>query len=71
MLGMCVYWSVTPEMSKKDNYALSLLLNLNVNILSSDTFLAWLPSCLHRGALTNVDSPGCGTSVIRGLTGHK
>ena len=24
-----------------------------------------------RGALINVDTPGCGTSVVRGPTGHK
>ena len=29
------------------------------------------PSCLDRGALINVDAPGFGTSVVRGLTGHK
>ena len=26
-------------------------------------------SCLKRGALINVDAPGCGTSVVRGPTG--
>ena len=31
----------------------------------------WWPSCLDRGALNNVDAPGCGTSVVRGPTGHK
>ena len=25
---------------------------------------------LDRGALINVDTPGCGTSVVRGLKGH-
>ena len=34
-------------------------------------FLPWWPSCLDRGALNNVDAPGCGTSVVRGPTGHK
>ena len=29
------------------------------------------PSCLDRGALINVEAPGCGTSVARGPTGHK
>ena len=29
------------------------------------------PSCLDRGALINADAPGCGTSVVRGPTGHK
>ena len=29
------------------------------------------PSCLDRGALINFDAPGCGTSVVRGPTGHK
>ena len=33
--------------------------------------LPWWPSCLDRGALNNVDAPGCGTSVVRGPTGHK
>ena len=27
--------------------------------------LHWMPSCLDRGALTNVDAPGCGTSVVQ------
>ena len=31
----------------------------------------WWPSCLDRDALNNVDAPGCGTSVVRGPTGHK
>ena len=35
------------------------------------TCLSWWPSCLDRGALVNVDSAGCGTSVVRGPTGHK
>ena len=26
--------------------------------------LPWWPSCLDRGALNNVDAPGCGTSVV-------
>ena len=34
---------------------------------SSNT--AWLLSCLDRGALITVDTPGCGTSVVRGPTG--
>ena len=32
---------------------------------------AWLPNWLDRIALINVDAPGCGTSVVRGPTGHK
>ena len=32
---------------------------------------AWLLSWLHCGALIHVDAPGCGTSVVRGWTGHK
>ena len=35
------------------------------------TDLPWWPSCLDRGALNNVDAQGCGTSVVRGPTGHK
>ena len=31
--------------------------------------MSWWPSCLDRGALINVDAPGCGTSVVRGLMG--
>ena len=34
-------------------------------------YLPWVPSCLDRGALINVEAPGCGTSVVRGPTGHK
>ena len=34
-------------------------------------YVPWWLSCLDRGALNNVDSPGCGTSVVRGPTGHK
>ena len=34
-------------------------------------YLPWWPSCLDRGALINVDAPGCGTSVVRGLTGRQ
>ena len=26
---------------------------------------------INRDALNNVDAPGCGTSVVRGPTGHK
>ena len=33
--------------------------------------MPWWPSCLDRGALINVNAPGCGTSVVRGPTGHK
>ena len=33
--------------------------------------MPWWPSCLDRGALNNVDAPGCGTSVVRGPTGYK
>ena len=29
--------------------------------------MSWLDS----GALNNVDAPGCGMSVVRGLMGHK
>ena len=32
---------------------------------------SWLPSCLDRGALINVDAQGCGTSVVLGPMGHK
>ena len=31
----------------------------------------FVPSCLYRGALINVEAPGCGTSVVRGPTVHK
>ena len=34
-------------------------------------YLPWWLSYLDRGALNNVDAPGCGTSVVRGPTGHK
>ena len=34
-------------------------------------YLPWWPSCLDRGALINVDAPGCGTSVVRDSMGHK
>ena len=30
----------------------------------------WL-GCLDHGALIIVDAPGFGTSVVRGMTGHK
>ena len=33
--------------------------------------MAWWQSCLDRGALINVDAPGCGTSVFRFPTGQK
>ena len=33
--------------------------------------LAWWPTWLDRGTLTNVDAPECGVAVVRGLTGHK
>ena len=32
---------------------------------------SWWPSWLGRGAVINVNAPGCGTSVVRGPTGHK
>ena len=35
------------------------------------SYLPWWPSCLDRGALNNVEATGCGTSVVRGPTGHK
>ena len=44
---------------------------LNNQIEVSSYYLPWWPSCLDRGALNNVDAPGCGTSVVRGPTGHK
>ena len=28
------------------------------------SYLPWRPSCLDRGALIYVDTPGCGTSVV-------
>ena len=31
----------------------------------------WWLNCLDGGALINVEAPGCGTSVVRGPTGHK
>ena len=31
--------------------------------------MPWWSSCLDRGALMNVDAPGCGTLVVRGPTG--
>ena len=34
-------------------------------------FLSQIRSCLDRGALINVDAPGCGTLVVRGPTKHK
>ena len=33
--------------------------------------LPWWPSYFDRGALINVDAPGCARSVVRGPTGHK
>ena len=35
--------------------------------LNTQIFLMvpWWPSCLDRGALNNVEAPGCGTSVVR------
>ena len=50
----------------KQNYAIQGK-GFSENIL----FLPWLPSWLDRGALFNVDTPGCGKSVVRGPTGHK
>ena len=39
---------------------------------SLKTLSPWWPSCcLDRGALINVEAPGCGTSVVQGPTGHK
>ena len=31
----------------------------------------WWPNCLDRGALNDVEAPGCGTSVVRGPMGYK
>ena len=44
---------------------------LNFDSVNSIYYLPWWPSCLDRGALINADAPGCGTSVVRGPTGHK
>ena len=33
---------------------------------SFSLYLPCWPSCLDRSALINVDSPGCGTSVVQG-----
>ena len=35
------------------------------------TYLPWSSSWLDRGALINAEAQGCGTSVVRGPTGHK
>ena len=35
------------------------MLEVPVNI-----YLSWWPNWLDRGALVNVDAPGCGTSVV-------
>ena len=40
-------------------------------VSSDETSPPWWPSWLGRGALINVDAPGCGTSLVRGTTGHK
>ena len=48
-------------------FVLSLLTSRSCLMLN----FTWLPSWLDRGALINVDAPGCGTSVVRGPTGHK
>ena len=40
-------------------------------LMQPQIYLPWWPSCLDRGALNNVDAPGCGTSVVRGPTGHR
>ena len=37
--------------------------------LTGGQHLPWWPSSLDRGALINVEAPGCGTSVVRGPTG--
>ena len=39
--------------------------------LRRSAILPWWPSWLVSAALINVDAPGCGTSVVRGPTGHK
>ena len=33
--------------------------------------ISWWLWWLDRGALVNVEAPGCGTSVVQGATGHK
>ena len=43
---------------------------INNNVILYSYLSRW-QSCLDRGALINVDAPGCGTSVVRGPTGHK
>ena len=40
---------------------------VSMNQQSSTITLSWL----DRDELINVDAPGCGTSVVRGPTGHK
>ena len=42
-----------------------------VNFEDYELVWVWWLSRLDSCALINVDAPGCGTSVVRGLTGHK
>ena len=35
-----------------------------VSTILISIYLPWWPSCLDRGALNNVEAPGCGTSVV-------
>ena len=46
-------WQIVPN----ETHCSQFRFNLN---------LPWLPSCLDRGTLINVDASGCGTYVVRG-----
>ena len=42
-----------------------------IRLYKASFHLPWWPSCLDRGALINVEVPGCGKSVVLGPMGHK
>ena len=55
----------------RHTFKVAKVFTFNIRILIIVYYLPWWPSCSDRGALNNVDSPGCGKSVVRGPTGHK
>ena len=42
-----------------------------ITLFNKYKYMPCWPCCLDLGALNNVEAPGCGTSVVRGPTGHK
>ena len=86
LIDLHIAWPISLEYMFEDNIYLVVCIDATRHLLSNIIFLAYSKvginnpcykmsvsplSWLDGGALINVEAPGCGTSVVRGPTGHK